>query len=137
MSMLPGSADAPALEKPTRKPLPSVLIVPYTKCTVPVVTSNCACIVLAFAALVPPKSHTPSHVTYAMLPICSNLIVPLPTIDGVKSCQPRLHHACGALRNVAGTGVHAVPLPVAAEMKPFEHTVSDVVEPLAPTGIGC
>src|SRR5262245_41142641 len=62
-SMLPGSSDGPPGEQPTRKPLPSVLMVPNTTAMLPGDSLNCHCTLLAFAALLPPKSHTPSHVT--------------------------------------------------------------------------
>src|SRR5688572_33024840 len=70
---------------------------------------------------------------YAMLPICSNFT--WPPADGLKSCQHRLQNVCEPLRNPGTLGVKAVPLPLPDEMNPFEHTVSVVVDELAPTGI--
>jgi hypothetical protein len=50
----------------------------------------------------------------------------------LKSCHAH-QPVCGAASIAAGAGVKPVPLPVATDTKPFEHTNNDVV---LPPGIG-
>src|SRR5690242_3093826 len=92
----------------------------------------------ASAAELPPKSHTPSHVTIVRFADSSCLIWPLPTIVGFMSCALR-NDRCGSFSISAGVTFHVGLLPAASDTKPFEQTATPVAPGNEPTvnGTNC